>query len=481
MSEPTSVTEPSEEAGAEPASIRELGSDFLEALRGSHRDFTRAPLGRALLLVAVPMVLEMLMESLFAVVDVFFVARLGADAVATVGLTESMLTLVYTLGMGLGIGVTALVARRIGEGDPAAASRTAVQGIALGVVASIPIAIVGVVAAPRLLELMGAPASLVASGSGYTRTILGANAVVLLLFLVNSALRASGSPAVAMRVLWLANGINILLVPCLVNGWGPFPALGVAGSAVATSIGRGTGVAYALWMLASGRARIRVGRGDLRVDPTTMLRIVRLSLSATLQMLVGMASWIGLVRLLATFGSAALGGYTIAIRLVMFAILPSFGMSNAAATLVGQNLGAKKPERAEQAVWKACRYNAGFMAVLGLVFFAGAGPIVASFTHDAQVARNGVECLRVVSAGFLFYAFGMVLTQSFNGAGDTWTPTYINLFVFWLLELPLAWLLAKVVGMGPSGVFVSITLAFSTLAVVSAVIFRRGRWKLRAI
>jgi putative MATE family efflux protein len=456
-------------------------ADVREALRGSQQDFTEGPIGRAILLLAVPMVLEMALESVFAVTDVFFVSRLGAEAVATVGLTESMLTLVYAMAMGLGIGATAVVARRIGERDRNGAAHAAVQALVLGLITAVVLGVFGVLFAPELLGAMGASSGVVSIGANYTRVMLGGEATVVVLFVVNAVFRGAGDAAIAMRVLWLANTINILLGPCLIFGLGPFPRLGVVGAATATTIGRGVGAAFAVSQLFRHGSRVSVTRRELRVDPRAMLQIARLSASGVVQSLVGMASWIGLVRLIATFGDAALAGYTIGIRLVVFALLPSWGMSNAAATMVGQALGARKPERAERAVWQACFYNACFLAVIGTLFVVFASPVVRAFSSDPDVLRYGVACLRIVSAGFLFYAYGMVLTQSFNGAGDTNTPTLINLGVFWLFEIPLAWVVARWLGLGALGVFVAIAIAFSTLAVVSAIIFRRGAWKTRRV
>ncbi len=452
-----------------------------DALRGVHHDYTDGPIGRAVLLLAVPMVLEMVMESIFAVVDVFFVSKLGADAVATVGLTESLLALVYTVAMGLAIGVTATVARRIGERDPDAAARTAVQGIVLGVGVSLAIAVAGVVYADELLRLMGASPGVLAIGTGYTRVMLGGNGVILLLFLINAAFRGAGDAAIAMRVLWTANLLNIVLAPSLIFGFGPLPELGVTGAAVGTTIGRGTGVLLQLWFLTRPGRRVHVAQRHVVVDPALMWRLVRLSGSGMLQVLIATASWIGLVRVLATFGSSALAGYTIGIRIILFALLPSWGLSNAAATMVGQALGARKPERAERAVWIAGRYNVAFLGVVGLIFVIGAPWIVRLFTQDAAVVPVATACLRIVALGFPFYAYGMVLTQSFNGAGDTWTPTLLNLVCFWCFEIPVAWLLARELGFGPTGAFIAIAVAFSLIAVLSAILFRRGWWKRKAV
>jgi MATE family, multidrug efflux pump len=467
------VTEPTPPGGSW-ATVR-------EALRGSHHDYTSGPLGRAIVLLAIPMVMEMIMESVFAVADVFWVAHLGADAVATVGLTESLLTLIYTAAMGLSIGVTAMVARRIGEGNPAGAAEAAVQGIALGLLVAGVIAVVAAPLAPRLLAVMGATRAVQAIGSSYARVMLGGNVVILLLFLINAMFRGAGDAAIAMRVLWLANGINIALGPCLIFGVGPFPRLGVTGAAIATTIGRGTGVLYQLYRLWRGDARVAVRRAQLKLQPAVMRTMLRLSGTGTLQVFIGMASWIGLVRIVSSFGSDAVAGYTIAIRVIVFALLPSWGLANAAATLVGQGLGAGQPDRAERAVWLAGFYNMLCLGAVGAGFVLFAEPIVRLFTQDPAVAPVAVLCLRTISYGFLFYAYGMVLTQSFNGAGDTWTPTWINLGCFWFWEIPLAYLLARHAGLGPRGVALAVTIAFSTLAVVSALIFKRGRWKLRRI
>jgi putative MATE family efflux protein len=453
-----------------------------EALRGSRRrDYTEGPIGRAILLLAIPMVLEMVLESVFAVVDVFWVAKLGPDAVATVGLTESMLALIYAVAIGLSMAATATVARRTGEKNPEGASLAAVQVVALGIAIAVPIGITGALLAPKLLALMGAPAGVIANGVGFTRVMLGCNVVILLLFLINAIFRGVGDAAIAMRVLWMANIINLMLDPCLIFGLGPFPALGVQGAAVATTCGRGIGVIVQLVTLFRGNRRIAIARRHLRLDPKAMLSMLRLSGNAILQVAVSTASWIGLVRILSTFGASVLAGYTIAIRILVFALLPSWGMANAAATMVGQSLGAGKPDRAEKSVWIAGFYNMIFLGSVGVVFEVLTRPLIGLFTADPAVAVVSVECLRTVAAGFLFYAYGMVLVQAFNGAGDTFTPTIINLFCFWLWEIPLAYFLAKRVGLGPPGVFRAIAIAFSTVAVVGAIAFRRGRWRQKKV
>ena len=452
-----------------------------ESVRGSAIDYTTAPVGRAVVMLAVPMVIEMAMESIFAVADVFWVAHLGADAVATVGLTESMLTLIYTAAMGLSIGATALVARRIGEHDPEGAARVAGQSMLLGVTVAALIALVAAPFAPSLLGLMGASSDVIRSGSGFTRTMLGGNVTIVMLFMLNAVFRGSGDAAIAMRVLWFGNILNIVLGPCFIFGPGPFPELGVTGAAVATNIGRGSAVVYQLVTLMSGRGRVKVERRHLRLDFSIMMSVLRLSGSGTFQILIATASYVGLVRILSLFGSAALAGYTIGIRVILFALLPAVGLSNAAATMVGQNLGAARPDRAERAVWTAAVYNMIFLGGVGLVFLVAAGPISSLFTTDPLVQPFAIDCLRIVSLGFLFYACGMVLTQAFNGAGDTWTPTVVNLFVFWLWEIPLAYWLAVHARLGPRGVFIALTVAYSTLAVASAILFRRGKWKLKKV
>lgn len=452
-----------------------------EALRGGERDYTSGPIGQAVVLLAIPMVLEMAMESVFAVTDVFFVSRLGAPAVAAVGLTESMLAIVYALAMGLGMGVTAIVARRIGEKDPDGASHAAAQGLVLGILVAIILGTLGAVFAPTLLRLMGASEEVLAVGTNFARVMLGGEATVILLFLLNAAFRGAGDPAIAMRVLWISNAINIVLGPLLVFGVGPFPELGVTGAAVGTTIGRGVGALLAFRALVTPGHRIQVRAHHFAFDAKVMGSMLRLASSATLQFLIGTASWIGLVRILAGFGSVALAGYTIAIRIVIFAILPSWGLSNAAATLVGQGLGAKKPERAEASVWTACRYNLVFLSTLGVIFVALAPWLVGFFGHDAEVTAVASRALRIIAMGFPLYAFGMVLTQALNGAGDTWTPTWLNFAVFWCLELPLAWFLSTPMGMGPNGAFYAIAISFSSLAGAAAIMFRRGKWKTRTV
>jgi putative MATE family efflux protein len=453
-----------------------------EAVRGSEQDFTQGPLGRAIFLLAVPMVLEMLMESLFVICDVYFVSRLkDQDAVAALGLTESLLTIVYTVAIGISIGAMAIISRRIGEGNTEGASQAAMQVVWLGLAVSLVLGALGVIFAPDLLRLMGASDGVLRVGSNYTRVLLGGEVSVVMISLANAIFRGAGDAAMAMRVLILANALNITLAPLFIFGVGPFPELGVTGAAVAITVGRGAGALFALSRLIWGQGRVRVQRRHVRFEPTLMLKVMRLSGAAILQNFVMMASWIVLVRILSDFGSAALAGYTIGLRVILFVLLPSWGFSNAAATMVGQSLGAENPARAEQAVWRAAFYNACFLGAMSLLYVFGANAIISRFTDAPDVFTHGVNSLVIVSYGFVFYAFGMVLTQSFNGAGDTWTPTYINLFVFWLFELPLSYLLAHNFGFGPNGVFGAITVSFSVLAVVSGFIFRLGRWKTQKV
>ena len=458
-----------------------LWGSIREALRGSHQDFTQGRLNRAIVLLAIPMVLEMVLESLFAVVDVFWVGRLGADAVATVGLTESMLSIVFAVGFGLGLSTTAMVARRIGEKDAPGAAVAGVQAIAIGAVTSLAIGIPCWIFAPRLLQVMGASPQIVATGAGYTRIALGGCGVVLMLFLNNAIFRGAGDAAVAMRLLWVSNIINLILDPCLIFGWGPFPKLGVTGAALATLIGRSIGVLYQFYRLLRGTERIRILASQLRLNFEVLLRLLRVSLTGILQFAVADVSWIGLVRIVSLFGAAALAGYTIAIRIVIFVILPSWGLSNAAATLVGQNLGAKQPERAEQSVWRTGLYNMVFLGSVGVFFIFFADPIIGLFTSDPAVMPLAVSCLRILSYGNVGYAYGMVMLQAFNGAGDTITPTIVNFFGFCMLELPLAYVLAVPLHLRTNGAYYAIVFAEGAIAVAGVLLFRRGRWKRQQI
>ena len=456
---------------------RSFWADVRSALRGEAHDYTRESLTRAVWLLAIPMVLEMAMESTFAVVDVFFVAKLGDEAVAAVGLTEAMLTIVYALGIGFAVAATALVARRVGERNLDGAVRAAASALSLGVLAGTIIGLPCWLLAPRLLHLMGATPGVVASGSGFTRIILGFNVVVMLLHMGNGIFRGAGDAALAMRTLVVANLINMVLDPCLIFGLGPFPHLGLTGAAIATTTGRTIGVLYQLAMLRRGRGRIALRGAAFHVEPKILKEILRLSAGTVGQFLIATTSWVVLMRILAPFGETVLAGYTIAIRIVVFAFLPAWGFSNAAATLVGQNLGAGRPDRAERAVWLTGFYTMSFLAVVTGVVVVGAPRLVALFTSHPETAAVAVTALRTLSYGYIAYAWGMATVQGFNGAGDTMTPTWMHLFCFWLLEIPLAWSLANALGFGPPGVFWSVCIAESSMAVLGVILFRRGTWK----
>jgi putative MATE family efflux protein len=459
-----------------------LFSYVREALRGDvHRDFTTEHLSRAILLLAIPMVLEMAMESLFAVVDMFWVAHLGADSVAVIGLTEAVLTILFAVAMGLSVAASAVVARRIGEKDPDGAAETATQAILLGLIVAGVCGFIGAWFAPDVLRLMGASDSIIRIGVNYTRVIYASSAAVMLLFLINGVFRGCGDAALAMRVLWIGNLINIVLNPLLIFGLGPFPKMGVLGSGVGTTIGRSTAVAIQFWLLMRGKSRVIVHWNHFRFRVELMWRLVRLSFGGIFQYLVGVASWIAMVRMAASFGSIAVAGYTIAVRIIIFAILPSWGMANAAATLVGQNLGAGKPDRAEQAVWRAGFYNMMFLGVVALTFVTFARHLVSLFTDDQQVIPVAAGALRMVSYGYLFYGWGMVVVQAFNGAGDTYTPTWINFGCHWILQIPLAWWLAFRLGLGTNGVFLAVPIAEAAATTVAILAFRRGAWKKKMV
>lgn len=447
------------------------------ALSGKETDFTSGSIRRAIFLLSVPMVFEMLMESLFALVDIAFVSRVSVNAVATIGLTESVLTLIYAVAMGLSMAATAIVARRVGERDVEGAKRAAVQALALGVSISLVIGILGFVYAKEILALMGAGDDLIEEGYGYTRIMMGGNITVLLLFLINAIFRGAGNASIAMWVLVLSNGINIILDPIFIFGFGPIPAYGVTGAAIATNIGRGIAVLFQLWILFFGWGRVKLAFRDLVLNLGVMWNLVRVSLGGMGQYLIGTSSWIFLMRIMSEFGSEVLAGYTIAIRVMMFTLMPAWGMSNAAATLVGQNLGAGQPQRAEVSVWKTGKYNALFMGIISLFYLVFAKSIIGWFSSDIQVVAQGALCLRVIALGYVFYAYGMVVIQAFNGAGDTTTPTLINLISFWMFQLPMAYVAALVLDYGSMGVFVSITVAEVFLAILAMVWFKKGNWK----
>jgi putative MATE family efflux protein len=455
--------------------------DIKEAIAGTEKDFTEIRLGKSIFLLAVPMVLEMVMESVFAVVDIFFVSKLGADAVATVGLTESAMTIVYALGIGLSMATTALVSRRIGEKKNKEAGLVAFQAIALGIFISILIAIPGFIFAKGFLQLMGASSQMIENGHWYPAIMFGGNMVIMLLFIINAVLRSSGDAALSMRVMWIANIINLILDPLLIFGIGPFPELGLMGAAIATTTGRGIAVIYQLYILFRGKHRIKLYLESIRIKFGVMINLLKISGGGILQNLIATSSWIFLVRIISVSGPDALAGYTIAIRIIIFALLPAWGLSNAASTLVGQNLGANKPDRAEKSVWTTGYANMIFMGTISLILISFPNFWIKIFIDDPQVIAYGIQCLRIISYGFIIYGLGMVLIQGFNGSGDTITPTWINLFAFWLLEIPLAYVLAIAFNMGLEGACIAIVIAESSLALLSLYLFKKGKWKTRKV
>ena len=464
--------------------FREFLQDLREAIGGSERDFTQIPLRKAIILLSIPMVLEMIMESVFALVDIFFVARLGAEAVATVGITESLMTIIYTVGIGLSVGTTALVSRRIGEKRPEEASVAAVQAIFAGVVASLLFSAIGIFYAKDLLRLMGASESTIEMGYMYPTIMLGGNVVIMLLFIINAIFRSSGDAAISMRVLWFANILNIILDPLLIFGVGPFPEMGIKGAAVATNVGRGIAVIYQLYLLGKGSHRVKIKAQQIVVRMSEIRKLVKLSLGAIGQYFIATSSWIFLVWVVTSLGEEVVAGYTIAIRLLMFVILPSWGMANAAATLVGQNLGAGKPERAERAAWVVGIANMIFLGLVSIIFIAIPDSFIGFFidgTEEPIVMSSGITCLRIVSFGFLVYAMGMVMINSINGAGDTATPVWINFIAFWLLEIPIAYVFTKVLDLHINGVCYAILIGEAALTFIAITVFRRGKWKLKQV
>ncbi len=447
------------------------------ALSGEEKNFTSGSINRAIILLSIPMILEMVMESLFAIVDIYFVGMVSKEAVATVGLTESVITIVYSLAMGMAMAATAMVSRRIGENEPEKAASAAFQAIVMAVVVSISLGVAGFIFAEDVLRLMGGSEELIASGVGYTKVLFGSNIVIMLIFILNGIFRGAGDASIAMRVLWIANGLNIILDPLFIFGIGFFPELGVMGAAVATTIGRGVGVAYQCYILWNGKSVIKIARKHCVVVWETIKKLADVASTGAGQMIIASASWIFMVKIIAEFGDAAIAGYTIAIRILIFTILPSWGMANAAATLVGQNLGAKQPERAEKSVWRTCWLNTAFLTLVGIILFIFSKPVVSLFSQDLEVVEAATLGLRIFCIGYIFYAPAMIISQSFNGAGDTRTPTVINIICFWLTEIPLGYFLAKTLEWGPSGVFWAIAAAEGLMAVILVLMFRRGKWK----
>ena len=455
---------------------------FLRQALSSHdEDYTKGPIRRALALLAIPMMLEMTMESIFAIVDIFFVARLGADAVTAVGLTEAVVTVIYAIAIGLSTSATAMVSRRIGAGKPEDAAVVGGQAIWVGMAVALLTSFLGIRFAEDILSLMGASAGVIEQGTGYTTILLGGSITILFLFLLNAVLRGAGDASYAMKALWLANGINIVLDPCLIYGWGPFPEMGVTGAATATTIGRGIGVVYQLWILFGAGCRVPMQLSHLRLSPPVLSRLLRISIGGVIQHTISTSSWIVLIRIVSNYGSSAVAGYTIALRMFEFSFLPAWGLGNAAATLVGQNLGAGNPERAERSVWKAAQYNAVFLGIVSVLFIAFAEQLVGLFMDDPEVIYFGADALRFLSYGFVFFAIGMVLVQGLNGAGDTDTPMLLNFFAYWIVQIPLAYFLAESAGFGPRGAWLAVLVAETLLALTAVIAFRTGRWKLRQV
>jgi len=458
-------------------SIIKLFKYFWIAITGKEQEFTTGSIRKAIFMLSIPMILEMLMESIFALVDIAYVSQVSVNAVATIGLTESVITLVYAVAIGLSMAATAVVARRIGEKDVRGAREAAVQAIFLGILVALIVGVIGFLYNREILALMGAEPDLIEEGHGYTKWLIGGNITILLLFLINAIFRGAGDASIAMWSLVLSNGLNIILDPIFIFGWGPIPEYGVMGAAIATNIGRGTAVIFQLGILFFGWSKIRLVLHDIVFNFKVMLNIIKVSLGGIAQFLIGTSSWVFLMRIMSEFGSEVLAGYTIAIRVIMFTLMPSWGMSNAAATLVGQNLGAKQPDRAEKSVWITGKYNAYFMGLVSLVYLIFSKQIVAAFNSTPSVVENGALCLQIIAAGYIFYAYGMVVSNAFNGSGDTQTPTKINLISFWLFQLPVAYLLAIVLGFGAMGVFIAITTAEVLLAIIAIVWFKKGKWK----
>ncbi|TNE81038.1 MAG: MATE family efflux transporter [Bacteroidetes bacterium] len=452
-----------------------------QALSGKEFEYTSGSINKAIFLLAVPMIFEMVMESLFAVVDVYFVAKVSVNAVATVGLTESVMMIIYSIGVGLSMATTAIISRRVGEKKFKRAGDAAFQSILIALVISVVLGLAGYLFAEDVLRLMGGKPELIAQGLGYTKVMYAFNFTAIFLFLLNAIFRGAGNPMLAMISLWIANGLNMLLDPLLIFGCGPIPAMGIEGAAIATNIGRGIGVLLQLYFLLKGIGTVKVGISNMLVRMKTIWEIVKISAGGIGQFLVESASWIFLVRIMAHFGEEALAGYTIAFRVIIFTLLPSWGMANAAATLVGQNLGAGQPERAEQSVWKTALYNTYFLLAVSIVFFIFAEPILGLFEQTAAVNEIGMSALKIICTGYIFFSYGMVIGQAFNGAGDTTTPLVISLIVFWLIQIPLAYLLAIEWYYGSNAVFASISICHSIYAILAMILFKRGKWKMTKV
>jgi len=467
----TMQNQPTQESG------NSIWQELKNAIRGSDADYTQIKLGKAVFLLAVPMILELIMESTFAVVDIFFVGKLGASAVATVGLTETYLFLPYSVAMGLAMAVTAIVARRIGEKEKEKASNTAIQAIFIAILASVPFMIAGIFFSKDLLALMGGDQWTIEYGYKYTQWMLGGNVVIVLLFVINAIFRGAGDAAIAMRVLWIGNGINIILDPVLIFGFGPFPEMGIEGAAVATNIGRGIAVLIQFWVLFKGGKHIKALRSHLHFNWEIILKIIRTSLGGIGQMIIAMTSWIFIMRIISEFGSQAVAGATIAIRIMMFTMMLAWGMSNAVATLVGQNLGAQKPDRAERSVWVTGFWNMSFLILVSIVYFLFSESLVGIFTDEAGVIAVGGMWLKIVSYSYFIYGWWMVSVQAFNGAGDTVTPTKINLVFFWLFQIPLSYFMSKILGMDVSGVFWAIFISETSVGLFTLWLFKKGKWK----
>jgi putative MATE family efflux protein len=456
-------------------------NEIIESIKGAEQDFTRMKLRRAVILLAIPMVMEMIMESLFALFDIIFVSKLGAEATAAVGITESLMTIIYSVGMGLAMAATGIVSRRIGEKKKKEASGSAFQSIFLGLLVSVPFFVLGSFFSKDILKLMGASQGVISNGFAYTSIMLGSNVIIILLFINNAIFRSAGDAMISMLVMIFANLINIVLDPCLIFGIGPFPEMGVTGAGIATCTGRTLGVLVQFYMFSRKNRKIYIDRHSIGIDCKIIKKLLKLSMGGIGQFLIATTSWVGLYRIMTEFGDNVVAGYTVAIRIVIFSLLPALGLSNAASTLVGQNLGAKKPERAEKSVWTISVVNMLFLFVIGVIFYFASTDIVSVITPVEQIRVVGILCLKILSFGYVFYALGMVTLQAFNGAGDTYTPTLLNFICFWLIEIPLAYLIAVQIGMNEEGVFLAIVIAESSLGILGLLAFRRGKWKLREV